>query len=132
MGKKYEYPHRAAEEARILEATARWEHELEMGWLSIGHIFVDQVRGEESDDIESTAAVTYASWEYRHATITWYLPAVGTMTDEALNDVVVHELVHVLLAPLRDHLKPGSIKQEEFATECVARAIVAARKAPRV
>ena len=71
-----------------------------------------------------------SSWQYRHATITWFMPAVVDNDDDYLEGIVVHEFTHVLISPLllvngEDDLP----LQHVYATECVARAIRWAREA---
>lgn len=127
MSHKYKHPDRKNLEKRVLVLVDKWAPLMDLGHFEIANVFHDDLRGEEADDLESTAAATTTAWEYRSASITWYLPAVAAMTDEGLEQVVVHELCHVLLAPLKEALKANTIKVEELATENVARAVLKAR-----
>lgn len=124
MAKKYEHPNRSLHEARVGHLVDRWVDLMAMEHIDIVNLFSDGLHGEEADTPEVTAAITTASWEYRKAEIHWYLPMVAAMSDEGLEEVVVHELCHVLLGPLKDHIKAGANKLEELATENAARAIL--------
>jgi hypothetical protein len=96
-----------------------------MDWLTIKHKFDDRIDGDR------VIAETIADWEYRQATIRWNLPTVACLSDAELDDTIVHEYVHVLNAPLYESLpetlKDRLAKHNEFSTENVARAIMAAR-----
>lgn len=128
MARKAEFPEREMLTALVLEVCDEVEIDLDLGWVQVSHVFCDSMAGEESDDLETTAAVTLASWEYRTATITWYLPMVACMHRDRIKLCAIHEYVHVLLGPIKEHIKTTShaLKLEELATENVARAIVSA------
>lgn len=112
---------------RIAEIAARWERMIDLPGIDITHVYVNST----NDDDVDTAATTSTAWIYRQAEIKWYLTACAGMDDEGLELVVIHELVHVLLATLKDRLKAGSDEHCEHATENVARALLAVRNATR-
>jgi hypothetical protein len=107
---------------RIYAIVNEWLDLLEMRWL---HITVSCSDSEHPDD-SYTAADTDAKWEYRQAKITFYLPSIANHDDEDLEGIIVHELVHVLLAPMESLRKDSETKQCELAVENTARALIAA------
>lgn len=102
----------------IATAARRWEKRLGLATVTVRHTFLDTVNDEVIAD-------TNAKWEYREATIRWFLPTCATLTDAQLEATVVHELVHVLLAPMESHVKDRHGEQCEYAVESVARAFLA-------
>lgn len=130
--RKYEFPGRELQEARVVALVEMWRDRMDLSHMDISNVFIPSLHGEEDggDAIDDTAALTAGDWQYRSATITWHLPCVAVMTDRALEEVVVHELCHVLLCPLAHSLKVGSEKLEELATENVARALLRYRDIP--
>ena len=77
---------------------------------------------------EGFAATTEMSrWMYHSYDIIFYLPALLEMDDEHLENVVIHELTHCLLAPLSCNVKyddEGHMRNTmEWNTELVARAV---------
>jgi hypothetical protein len=82
-----------------------------------------------SNDDLLTGAETISRWEYRSATINWYLPSLIRCPPDDLELTVVHEYCHILLAPLECHMKKsGEGEVSEFTTESVARAILKAHR----
>ena len=106
---------------RVLSVTDQLTTEMELEWCRIRHVFGVESMGDQ------VIATTEAHWEYRQATITWNLEQVMELSDTELELVVVHELVHVLLAPLWGSLSApaqGRLdKLNELAAENVTRAL---------
>ncbi len=113
-----------AVEARIIAVTSALEDEFELGWLDITHRF------NESSNPDRTVAETTADWEYRQASIHWYLPIVANLSDEELVETAIHEYVHVLLDPIHDELpdRKGIDRLNEFVTQCLTKMVLAARR----
>lgn len=101
-----------------------WTDRLEMNWIHIALYRSDTVR---SDD-EGCAADTSAKWEYRRAKIAIYMPNVMNNTDEDLEDIIVHELVHVLAASMEQFVKEKDTALSEFAVETISRALICAHR----
>lgn len=107
---------------RIERLTTDWQSAMDLGWLSIKHLY-----SENFNEEHLVVAETEADWEYRQAKITWFLPRVAGIDDHALEEVVVHELCHVLTAPIESELSNNKSKQGEYAVECLSRAILSTR-----
>lgn len=71
-------------------------------------------------------AVCDVSWMYWRATISWDVTAAFEMAEGDLETAVVHELVHVALAPMRSRKRHN---EEEQATELLAKALRRAHRA---
>ena len=111
---------------RITKITTALEHELGLdGWLQITHQFDP---GFDSDETGTTAE-TFPQWEYRCASITWFIPVAATQTDAELEAAAIHEYLHLLLAPIATLMPKGRgvEKLEEFVTESLMRVIGHAR-----
>ena len=65
-------------------------------------------------------AYTNVFWPYQDAEITFYLEQLKGAY-KSLESIVVHELTHILLAPIASNLEPGFEQQHEFTCENIAR-----------
>jgi hypothetical protein len=114
-------------EKRATEMTNRIAEELDLGWLRINHRFNEHAAPESLD----TIAEAYPHWEYRQTKIIWNVSTASTVNDDELERVIIHELVHALIAPLFEELSNAQqqklSKQNELSTENITRAITAAR-----
>jgi hypothetical protein len=111
--------------SRIMDISHRWEELLDLPGIDVRHKFLDTV----NDDDMETAADTETKWQYRWATIRWYVPACSSQTDDQLEEAVVHEYAHVLMAALNGRIKAGSDDHVEHATQSIARALLKAHGA---
>lgn len=111
----------------IEDRVDEWTAMLDMPGVKIRHAFLATTNEED----HTTCALTASEWTYRAAKIEWYLPALAVQSLADIENMVVHELVHVLLGSIRSRLKSGSEDHEELATENVARALLAVRNATR-
>lgn len=89
---------------------------LGFGWFTLDMQYDRQLDRTMPD----TIARTYCQPEYMMATIVWYMPEVANQNDEELRHVFIHELCHILTAPLAAN--PNDSTKEQ-ATELVARTI---------
>lgn len=58
-------------------------------------------RDQNEDDINTTA-ITTPLWQYKKATMTFYLPALMMLENEEIVETVLHEFVHIILAATQD------------------------------
>lgn len=125
-----------ATQRRIEGITAPLEEELGLSaWWQIDHHFVEgfdgdcEIEEESKVSIYTTTAVTTAQWQYRMAKISWYLARAAAVDDARLEDIAVHEYVHILNSPLAACVKvnPLHSQLEEFTTETLSRVIQRAR-----
>lgn len=114
-------------ERRIITITTALEAELELSWITIEHKF------NQAPSEDRAVAETKTDWEYRQATIIWYLPQAALLDTEDLERVAVHEYIHIFLDPLYK-LIPDSDDHvatfNEYVTENLTRMVYAARSHP--
>lgn len=110
---------------RVRRFWDKWHDAIGMGWWRI-NLTWDRARDEESPN---QLAVTSSSWQYRTGHVTFNLPECAAVDDETLEETVVHELCHILLAPIHDGRDDQAREITEFAVTSTARAIIWAREA---
>lgn len=76
-----------------------WQTRLGLDHWDIQHTHIDTYFGDDSGQDHKVTATTHAQWQYMDANIKWYLPSAVRHNDETLEKILIHELVHVLLAP---------------------------------
>lgn len=96
---------------RIRKLMDKWRDRL---WLQEWWITNSFSRGafESNGDYDALAA-TSVQWAYRQATITWDMEAVSNQTDEELERVFVHEIMHIHLNEMREE---GLAHEERVAS----------------
>ncbi len=99
-----------------------WLKLLDMGFWDI------EIRYEfqgscETKDGSTPLAQCWTEWEYRKAIITFYIQLLGDHTEEELEGILVHELMHIYVRPMRmwwpeemdSKLQAHCISMEEMA-----------------
>lgn len=114
---------------RLALIVAAWEPRFDLPGVDVHHGFVETFR--EGENEHWTAAYTETDWHYRAARVLWYLPTMCRLSDEDLEECVVHEYVHILNACLESRAKPGSDDYVEHAAQNVTRALLAAHRSER-
>lgn len=113
-----------AERKRIRAIAKRWYNVLALYEWDLSTKFVDGsliVDGALNHDAAGCASV---DWEYRQATLQFNVQQTARMTDSELENVYVHEIMHVLLHEMRE----DGIKHEERTASTLAFAFMRARK----
>ena len=110
----------ALEQARITSMMDELLEEFALYWVQVVYKFSTKTVGDR------VAAETTTDWEYRQASIEFCLPVTILETDLELRRICVHELVHVLAAPMEMQVKdkPLSNKLCELAVENLTRALL--------
>lgn len=75
-----------------------WQSRMDLGHVDIEHVFLDSYFDGPADDFV-ISATTEGRWNYRQAKIKWFLPSISRHPDKRLEEILVHELCHVLLMP---------------------------------
>lgn len=124
-----------AEKKRVEDLVSYVTQRLDLGWCEVHVRFSVKLDGADDDASHPrVAAVCQPDWEYRQASIVVYPAETAVMTDDEVFKMVVHELCHVLIAPLWSEVsaKDGERlgKHNELACENVARALLAAMSPP--
>lgn len=106
---------------RIQAILARWRPS-GFAWWRIRTVYD---RGCHADcDTRARVAQTQMRWEYREATITFYLDRFEKLGDEESEAAVVHELSHLLVSPIEDASSDLARQVTEHAVELVASALL--------
>lgn len=102
----------------VLVKTRVWEDRLGIAHWTLEHAFLDSFDNEaEGGDDFKTTALTEARWQYLTAKIKWFLPSAVRHSDTELEKILVHELVHVLLAPEQTLVFERAIDEAEGMTD---------------
>lgn len=109
--------------AEIIGLADNWQRLTDLSHFTINHTFVESFKDDDPD----TCADTEAYAEYRSARIRWYLASCSRLNEVDLEDIVVHEIGHVLLAPIEAHVKKGKDEWGELAVQNLARALISTR-----
>jgi hypothetical protein len=121
----------AAERKRLVDMVDEVVAWLDLSWLRWTVRFSVKLDTDDADAVRRVAAEAVPDWEYRQATIVFWPSETVSMDDDELHAMVVHEVVHVLLAPLwveastAKGAPDGIGKLNELATENITRAILA-------
>jgi hypothetical protein len=76
-----------------------WQALMGLSHFNIENVFLDSYFGEDGEEDFKVTATTEVRWNYLEAKIKWYLPSAIRHDNNHLEQVLVHELCHVLLAP---------------------------------
>lgn len=103
----------AAQQARLKRLLLRWKYYLGLGmWTVDFKYFRDDYRDGHGD----SAATCVAHWQYLTATVDWNMPQVKLMSDDELEKVVIHELLHATVAEMQDDEKVDHARTEHVVS----------------
>lgn len=105
------------QKARVLPV---WEKWVEFLHFDHHYIHINWER-EHAGPSNHWLASTQADWHYRQMFVFFYLPKIVECDDDQLDNLVLHEMAHMLVAPARTD--DTDREKLELATENVARAI---------
>jgi hypothetical protein len=107
---------------RVQKYIDKWFKTLGLGWFTVDFEWCR----ERDNEVPSLAGMTHSSWQYKSATIIWFVPVLAEHSDETVENVVIHEFTHVLLSGLAQNQIDGNDKYakqiNEYTTEVVANA----------
>ena len=94
--------------ARLLALADQWVRPIGLGWWRVDLAY-DRDGADFADSevkvggfTKGTTARCFADWRYGTATIVWNMPAVAHLSDDDLEAVFVHELMHVFLSEMQE------------------------------
>lgn len=90
---------------RIMPLIDKWKNMMRLNQLQINIVWD---RSYSSEPPNQAASTMMDKWKYLEFDITFYLPACAEENDKAIESLVVHELVHCLLAPISTNMRPCS------------------------
>jgi hypothetical protein len=97
-----------------------WQTRMDLGHVAITHTYLPTF----NEDDHLTVAQTEAMWEYRSATVKWWLPSAARLDRREIEDTLVHEYTHILLAPIELKIPDKHLELKEFTVESIARALI--------
>lgn len=115
----------AKQKKRVKKYWDKWFESIGLAWWKID-ITWDREREEGTP---SQLGKTETRWQYRTAAVTFNLPEIAIVTDERLEECVVHEMTHILVGGLHDLRDDQSREITEYTVTTIARAIIWAREA---
>lgn len=107
------------QKARILEQIERWVKPLGLNWWRLNFTYIR----ERCEDQPGTAMEVLTRWQYRHAGIKVFMPAIADMEDDELEEAFVHELMHVCVNQMRDDQGDCTLNEERVCSD-LATAII--------
>lgn len=122
MSQNHDNPKWAEERRRITERTAYWRVQLGLDKLGLDVSNTYAEAYDEEDHI--VVARTRFNWEYRSGSVEWYMARTAALSDEDLDEAIIHEYVHCLNAAAEDNVPEKYRKLIEFGTESITQAIL--------
>lgn len=110
----------AAQKKRVMSFWDKYFKDIGMGWWAVD---VNWSR-EREEGSPNTVGLTNASWEYRTGSVTFFLPECAELTDDQLEESVVHEMVHIIAEGIHDTRDDQAREITEYTVTSLARAIV--------
>ncbi len=91
----------------IKEYARKWTWRLGLRWWLVDLEFYDHPKSIRrifaTDDSEDTVlAVVFAQWQYNTAKVLFNVPGCAKLEPEKLEEVVLHELCHILVNEMRE------------------------------
>lgn len=106
---------------RIRTLREKWRYRLGLDFWTI-HYEYDRGEIADSDGAGNyPVAKCSADWRYLEATMVWSIPRVSTLNDAELEEVFIHECMHILVNEMREE----ELKHEERVCSTLARAFLA-------
>lgn len=111
---------------RVTALFKKWTKDLGLKWYKVGIIYKMGDAPSRGDDYIAPMMVQ-SRWMYRTATITVWIEDIPK-DDDDLERMIVHELCHILVEPMRDDEVTDN---EEMVVESLARAFLWAEQGAR-
>ena len=93
-----------------------WCKKIWIGWWIIDVVYYSNkefLKNESYEVSKETVAICHTSWEYLDASIHVNSTLLKSVAEEDIENIVVHELMHILLNEMRE---PGIAHEERVAT----------------
>lgn len=92
---------------------SKWVRPMGIGWYSVSYIWA------RDKDGDTAARVDYSLWMYKKFSITFFMHTLNDLDDKTLEDSIVHELCHILLAPLANNMSLVDTGDEKYRTDLI-------------
>lgn len=91
---------------KIQTYVTKWLKPLGLLWWDVNVVYLDKPKELNDKEFFSDSGMilgkTHVNWQYGLATVYFNVPAFDEMKDEDIEEVVVHELVHILVNEMRE------------------------------
>jgi hypothetical protein len=117
----------AEQKDRIIALSDKWLKPLGLGWWDIRLTFQRSGYMEPKQNTrDRSVAKCDCDWRYGHAEITFNMPLVAEQNDDDMENIVVHELMHVFLNEMRWARQDGQddIDHEERVASTLTKALL--------
>lgn len=94
----------------------KWVAKTWLGWWKIdvrGYTAYEYAKQDTEVDVHSSLALCESDWRYMTAVIKVNLDLLASVNEEDLEEIVVHELMHVILGEMHES---GMAHEERVAT----------------
>ena len=110
---------------KLEQKVVRFSQEI-ADWLNLENWDVRIAFNRDNNDVDfpDTACETVAKWEYSGATMTWNIDNIVGTKRHQLEELIIHEYVHILLSPIDNFVPRKHTALTEFTTENLARLLV--------
>jgi hypothetical protein len=117
--------------SKIEKLLAKWMPILGIttNWRKVDIKILDESGGDGSDGSKKLAEC-WQNWPYKIATINFYLRSMHEENDDEVENVVVHELCHLLVGMLVED--KTDVKLMESTVVSITSAVISANKEPRI
>lgn len=109
---------------KIQKVWDKWFKPLGLGWYRVDVEWSQY----QNEDNPRTKAQTSSNWQYHTARIIFYVPEFLDDDQEDIENTVVHEMSHILCAPIQDFRDDQSREITEHTVTTVAQALQWARE----
>jgi len=99
---------------KILKILDKWVRPMGLGWYSISYTWK-----REHPDNGIGASTEYDLWMYKKITINFDMPILSTISGKELENTVVHELCHILTAPLANNMHLADSEDEKYRRDLI-------------
>lgn len=111
---------------RIRSLIKKWHKAIGMNWWRVEYVYSRERRDDSATTYDpgqgwDVAADCQTDSNYMTATVTFYLPNIVSIRDEELEEIYLHELMHILINPMQTKQKAA---EEERVATTLARAMV--------
>lgn len=116
-----------AERKRIRGIAKKWRLPLGLDEWRLTTEFVDGALIVDDELRPDVAGCANVKWEYRQATLKFNLQQTARFDDDELEEMYVHEAMHILLNEMREY-EPGRMGCEERVASSLSFAFMRLRK----
>ena len=100
----------------------KWTYSMGLRWWKVDAYYLTGKDAKkefgELDNNHHIVARSFADWRYLEASIYFNMPEMRKLSNEQIENTVIHELCHVLVNEMRE----GALHHEERVVTCLSRA----------